>query len=69
MSFVRAFSFLTVVSVVTYTLLSLATSDPPTLPLRNGTHHEIPSFGLGTWLAEKGQVRYISSDIRFALQY
>ncbi|KAM0354787.1 hypothetical protein ACHAPU_000608 [Fusarium lateritium] len=61
MSFVRAFSFLTVVSVVTYTLLTLATSDAPTMPLpalRNGTHHDIPSFGLGTWLAEKGQVAH-----------
>ncbi|KAK2674975.1 Aldo-keto reductase [Fusarium oxysporum f. sp. vasinfectum] len=40
MSFVRAFSFLTVVSVVTYTILS------------------IPSFGLGTWLAKKGDVAH-----------
>ncbi|KAM0551196.1 hypothetical protein ACHAPJ_008538 [Fusarium lateritium] len=34
-------------------------SDAPTLPpLSNGTSHEIPLFGLGTWLAEKGQVAH-----------
>lgn len=58
MSFVRAFSFLTVVSVVTYTILSVATSlsgGSPATQTGNETH-QIPSFGLGTWLAKKGDV-------------
>ncbi|KAF5022674.1 hypothetical protein F66182_5222 [Fusarium sp. NRRL 66182] len=61
MGFVKAFSFLTVVSVVTYTLLTMATSsEAPVLPLSNSTqsHNEIPSFGLGTWLADKGKVAH-----------
>ncbi|KAL6916651.1 hypothetical protein ACHAP8_010838 [Fusarium lateritium] len=59
MSFVRAFSFLTVVSLVTYTLLSIATSfGPAEMPEfdKNETVRDIPTFGLGTWLAEKGVV-------------
>jgi hypothetical protein len=65
MSFVRAFSFLTLVSVVTYTILSVATSlsgGPPAVQTGNETH-PIPAFGLGTWLAKKGDV---SSNTRFA---
>ncbi|KAJ4128904.1 hypothetical protein NW768_007427 [Fusarium equiseti] len=54
MSFVRAFSFLTAVSIVTYTLLSIATSFHP-LPMpeieKNETVIDIPALGLGTWLA------------------
>ncbi|KAF4337755.1 glycerol dehydrogenase [Fusarium beomiforme] len=57
MSFVRAFSFLTVVSVVTYTLLSVATSLSGGSPAVQKTH-QIPSFGLGTWLAGTGEVKH-----------
>lgn len=61
MSFVRAFSFLTAVSLVTYTILSIATSfGPAEMPEfnKNETVRDIPAFGLGTWLAGKGVVRY-----------
>lgn len=60
--FVRAFSFLTAVSLVTYTLLSIATSfGPAVLPEieKNETVREIPAFGLGTWLAGQGVVSSI----------
>jgi hypothetical protein len=46
------------VSVVTYTILSVATSlsgGSPATQTGNETH-QIPSFGLGTWLAKKGDV-------------
>ncbi|KAF4450497.1 glycerol dehydrogenase [Fusarium albosuccineum] len=58
MGFVKAFSVLTVISVTTYTLLSLATPSIPLIVSLDDDQHEIPSFGLGTWLSEKGKVAH-----------
>ncbi|KAH7141853.1 NADP-dependent oxidoreductase domain-containing protein [Dactylonectria macrodidyma] len=63
MGSIKAVSGLACLSLALYTLLSLAIGPEP---LFVSDHQaEIPSFGLGTWLAEKGKV---SHAVEYALK-
>ncbi|KAH6867848.1 NADP-dependent oxidoreductase domain-containing protein [Thelonectria olida] len=63
MGFVKAVSGLACLSLALYTFLSLAIGPKP---LSISNHQaEIPPFGLGTWLAKKGEV---SHAVKYALR-